>query len=167
MAVSEIEAGVRRAELATMSAEQLLEEARRAGLSVTTEAGKLLVRGRRDADQILVQTLLERKADLMALLAEPGDESLSGPAQAATDVASDRAPASVEELEAILTEVEAEVRRLTADTKLLQAARNLLEDCRQIWREGRAEVALALARDYTVRIPAYLIERACPVRKPR
>jgi hypothetical protein len=58
----------RRDDLAAMTPEQLLDEARAARLLVAAERGKLIVRGARNAEANFVQALLSRKVELMPVL---------------------------------------------------------------------------------------------------
>jgi hypothetical protein len=60
--------GFRPDDLAVMTPEQLLDEARAARLTVAAEQGKLVVRGARNTEPDLVQALLSRKPDLMPVL---------------------------------------------------------------------------------------------------
>ena len=69
-------------------------------------------------------------------------------------------PDALAELEPLLAAIEAEVRRLTRDPVLLRAVANLLNDCRDMAREGMADLALRLARDYQTRFPAYIREHS-------
>ena len=105
-------------------------------------------------------------ADLLALLKAHRDDLvavLTGAAPAPAAQATPT-PAPTPEFEALLAEVGAAVRqaltaqRLSAPRRddLRRAAQNLLEDCRAMWREGKMDTAVFLARDYTRRIPAYL-----------
>jgi len=68
MATPVIRSDYRRHDLAVMTPEQLLEEARAALLSVTAQQGKLIVRGPKDAEPALLQALLGRKAEMMPVL---------------------------------------------------------------------------------------------------
>jgi hypothetical protein len=61
----------RREELARLGTAELLAEAEAAGLSCFADGDRLVLRGPRDAEQDLVQTLLCRKAELVPLLRPP------------------------------------------------------------------------------------------------
>jgi TubC N-terminal docking domain len=156
-----------------VNAAELLERLRSAGCRVGVgDRGQLVIdapRGVLDSDFRCL--LAERKQGILALIvadATTAAEVQSAPQPVHQDQGEvqtsglqlTRPTETPSELESLLSQVESDVRRLTSDPRLLQAARNLLADCRAFWREGKTETAFALARDYTRRIPAYIVAQA-------
>ncbi len=115
----------------------LVDQLRSRGLSVTIHDGQIRV-GPRALLTHEDRTVIQRnKAELLRLLSDP-----------------------TAELDEIISAISREASWLTPEPKLLGAVQNLVNDCQQIWREGKPERALGLARHLAKSIPKYLREIA-------